>query len=84
MLRSPYTSEEASVSVASIAPGILPLTAEVGPDRRLRLGGCDAVELTRRFGTPLYVYDEATIRARCREYRSAIEAVRCHDVALAG
>ena len=63
------------MSVASIAPGILPLTAEVGPDRRLRLGGCDAVELTRRFGTPLYVYDEATIRARCREYRSAIEAV---------
>src|SRR6266571_4470452 len=55
--------------------GILPLTAEVGPDHHLRLGGCDAVELARRFGTPLYVYDEATVRARCREYRSAIEAV---------
>lgn len=55
--------------------GILPVTAQVGPDQHLCIGGCDAVELAGRFGTPLYVYDEDTIRARCREYRSAIEAV---------
>jgi diaminopimelate decarboxylase len=62
------------VSVA-MAAGILPLSAEVGSDHHLRLGGCDVVELVRRFGTPLYVYDEGTIRARCREYRQAIESV---------
>jgi diaminopimelate decarboxylase len=28
--------------------------------------------LARRFGTPLYVYDESTVRARCREYRESI------------
>jgi diaminopimelate decarboxylase len=59
----------------AIAPGILPITAETGTSGHLQLGGCDAVELARRYGTPLYVYDEDTIRARCREYRAAIEAV---------
>ncbi|MGI5818725.1 MAG: diaminopimelate decarboxylase [Armatimonadota bacterium] len=34
----------------------------------LMIGGCDAVELAQRHGTPLYVYDEEHIRSRCREY----------------
>jgi diaminopimelate decarboxylase len=59
----------------ALAPGILPLTAQVGPNHHLTIGGCDTVDLARQFGTPLYVYDEQTIRSRCREYRSAIEAV---------
>lgn len=59
----------------AMTPGILPLTAEVGADHHLRIGGCDTVELAERFGTPLYVYDEETIRTRCREYRGAIESV---------
>ena len=32
-------------------------------------GGADCVELARNFGTPLYVLDEAVIRARCAEVR---------------
>jgi diaminopimelate decarboxylase len=31
------------------------------------VGGCDVLELAERFGTPLFVYDEAHLRARCRE-----------------
>ena len=46
---------------------LLPDTAAVGDDGRLRIGGCDVVELAERHGTPLFVYDEAHIRARCRE-----------------
>jgi diaminopimelate decarboxylase len=34
----------------------------------LEIGGCDTVELTRNFGTPLYVMDEELIRKNCREY----------------
>ena len=30
-------------------------------------GGVDLVELAERFGTPLFVYDEEHLRARCRE-----------------
>jgi diaminopimelate decarboxylase len=36
------------------------------------VGGCDLVELARDHGTPLYVYDEATVRLRCREYVAAM------------
>lgn len=50
---------------------LLPDTAEVGADGRLRIGGCDLIDLAAEFGTPLFVYDEAHLRARCRE---AVEA----------
>jgi diaminopimelate decarboxylase len=47
--------------------GLLPDTAAVGPDGRLSIGGCDVLELAEVHGTPLFVYDEAHLRARCRE-----------------
>jgi diaminopimelate decarboxylase len=51
--------------------GLLPDGASVsGPD--LVLGGVPAAELARRFGTPLVVYDEATLRAQARAYREAV------------
>ncbi len=46
---------------------LLPNTAAVGDDGRLSIGGCDLLELAEQFGTPLFVYDEAHLRARCRE-----------------
>ena len=53
---------------------ILPLTAEADAEGRLAIGGCDLRGLAERFGTPLYVYDEQTIREACRSYRRAFEA----------
>ena len=50
---------------------VLPRTAEVTPEGHLALGGCDAVDLAKEFGTPLYVFDEEELRANCREYREA-------------
>src|SRR5688500_11443652 len=47
---------------------ILPITANVNEAGHLMIGGCDAVELARRYSTPLYVFDEADLRARCQEY----------------
>src|SRR5438309_2149463 len=44
---------------------VLPESAEI-PGGRLRLGGIDAAELAGRFGTPLYVYCEHTLRRRAR------------------
>ena len=38
----------------------------------MEVGGCDLVELARRHGTPLYVYDEATVRQRASEYMAAM------------
>ena len=34
---------------------------------RLEVGGLDVVGLADEFGTPVFVYEEATLRARCRE-----------------
>ena len=48
-------------------PGhLLPDNAVVS-DGRLAVGGCDVLDVAREFGTPLFVYDEDHLRARCRE-----------------
>ena len=52
---------------------ILPLSAQADAEGRLSIGGCDLRELADRFGTPLYIYDEHTIREACRSYRRAFE-----------
>jgi diaminopimelate decarboxylase len=53
---------------------ILPLTAGVNESDHLTLGGCDAVELAREFGTPLYVFDDETLRRQCRAFLAAFRS----------
>lgn len=50
---------------------LLPRSATIHGDGRLSIAGCDLAGLAHTFGTPLYVYDEDELRARCREYRAA-------------
>ncbi len=47
---------------------LFPYTAEVDSRGSLVLGGCDTGRLVEEFGTPLYVFDEDTLRGRCREF----------------
>ena len=47
---------------------VMPLTAAADEVGVLRIGGCDVRELANDFGTPLYIYDEHTIRQTCRDY----------------
>ncbi len=54
-----------------VSPGLLPMTSSVGKDGHLSVGGVDLTDLAHRLGTPLFVYDEAHLRSRCRE---AVEA----------
>ena len=51
---------------------LLPVTYRVSARGRAEIGGCDVVDLARRYGTPLYVYDEATARSLAAEYVSAM------------
>jgi len=46
---------------------LLPMTAQLRRDGSLTVGGVGLVELAERYGTPLFVYDEEHLRARCRE-----------------
>ncbi|MCX7620448.1 MAG: diaminopimelate decarboxylase [Acidimicrobiales bacterium] len=52
----------------SVLPwSLLPDNSSVGPAGQLVVAGCDTLELASEFGTPLFVYDEDHLRARCRE-----------------
>src|SRR3954452_3397568 len=57
--------------MATAVSALYPEAAEV-VGGRLRIGGCDARELAREFGTPLYAVAEDDLRARAREFRAAM------------
>jgi len=49
---------------------LFPLTAEVNKHGHISIGGCDVVDLAGEFGTPLYLFDELTLRQKCREFKA--------------
>lgn len=53
---------------------VLPITANVNSLGHLEIGGCDTVELTKQYGTPLFIMDEATLRGQCRGFMEAFGA----------
>jgi diaminopimelate decarboxylase len=59
----------------SLSPNqeILPLTAKINSHDHLEIGGCDVTTLVERFGSPLYILDEQTLRTACRQYRDSFK-----------
>jgi diaminopimelate decarboxylase len=53
---------------------LLPLGTRVNERGRLEIGGCDAVELARQFGTPAYIVAEDDLRAHARSFTDAVAA----------
>jgi len=51
-----------------------PIGSRIDEDGRLQLGGCDAVELAREFGTPAYIVSEDDLRARAQTFVEAFRA----------
>src|SRR5258708_32567699 len=51
-----------------------PLGSRIDEDGRLQLGGCDAIELAREFGTPAYIVVEDDLRARAQTFVEAFRA----------
>lgn len=52
---------------APVELGLLPESASLDARGALSVGGVAVAELAERFATPLFIYDEAQLRARCRE-----------------
>jgi diaminopimelate decarboxylase len=50
---------------------IYPHTTVHNAAGHLEIGGCDVVDLAHEFGTPLFIYDEQTVRDQCRAYHAA-------------
>lgn len=53
---------------------ILPITAARTAAGHLMVGGCDVVALATRHGTPLYLYDQATLDQAAADYHAALAA----------
>ena len=49
-------------------------TLKINSKGHLEIGGCDAVALAEKFGTPLYVFDEDYIRRMMSVYRDTIDS----------
>jgi diaminopimelate decarboxylase len=61
-----------------------PLASRIDDDGRLQLGGCDALELAREFGTPAYIVVEDDLRARAQSFVEAFRArTKSFDVLFA-
>ena len=48
-------------------------TGRVNERGHLEIGGVDTIELTKNYGTPLYVYDIALVRERARGFKKTFE-----------
>lgn len=53
---------------------IFPVTARRDAAGHLHVGGCDLVALAETHGTPLYIYDQATLDSAASAYRDALAA----------
>jgi len=49
---------------------LFPLNTKVDDQGHLVIGGCDTVELAADFGTPLYLFDEFSLRSKCTEFKA--------------
>ena len=56
---------------SSTNQNLKPLTTNINSKGNLEIGGCDLVCLAEKYGTPLYVIDEKTIRTICQDYKKA-------------
>lgn len=65
-----------SQSIPSNKLALFPSTTQV-THNHLFIGGCDAIELAKEYGTPLYVFDELTLRSKCQEFIK--EFTKCYQ-----
>ncbi|HVW18801.1 MAG TPA: diaminopimelate decarboxylase [Solirubrobacteraceae bacterium] len=61
---------------------VWPLGSRVDDAGRLQIGGCDAIELAREFGTPAYVVAEDDLRARARRFADAFGSLHADSELL--
>ncbi|MGH9225760.1 MAG: diaminopimelate decarboxylase [Acidimicrobiales bacterium] len=73
---------DVTVPGSALALRLLPQTASVdAATGRLSVGGIDVLDLVEDVGTPVFIYDEEHLRARCRE---AVTAFGPGNAAYAG
>ncbi len=61
-------------ATAATLSHVFPIGSRVNERGRLEIGGCDAIDLAREFGTPAYIVAEDDVRARARSFMEAMAA----------
>jgi diaminopimelate decarboxylase len=61
-------------AVSASLSHVYPTGSRVNERGRLEIGGCDAVELVREFGSPAYIVAEDDLRGRARVFMDAVRA----------
>ena len=51
---------------------IVPLTTIIDKYENLSIGGCSINDLINKYGSPLYILDELTLRNSCRAYKNGL------------
>jgi len=70
-VHTPDLASYSTLDTCSVNQQLLPLTAQTNAQGCLEIGGCSVTELVQKFGSPLYILDEETLRAACKQYQSA-------------
>ncbi|MEV6018195.1 diaminopimelate decarboxylase [Streptomyces sp. NPDC051997] len=68
-VHEPATATDVVTTAADLS--VWPASTTEAPHGDLSVGGVPLPEVADRFGTPVYVLDEAEVRDRCRTYRDA-------------
>ncbi len=77
------THPGSAADLDALAPAVWPRGARRGDDGVVVLGGVDVRDLAQRYGTPLFVIDEADFRSRAAEFATAFGARSVHYAAKA-
>ncbi|WP_269625146.1 diaminopimelate decarboxylase [Prochlorococcus marinus] len=64
---------EPNLDIDSPNRNIAPLSSEINENKKLVVGGCQLSELAKKYGTPLYVFDELSLRTACKTYISSLK-----------
>ena len=72
----PDFSKENKPMPKTVNQSIKPLNTTRNNLGNLEISGCDTVELARKYGTPLYVMDEVTLRQIAKEYKNAFSSYK--------
>ena len=52
---------------------IAPISSVINESEKLSVGGCQLSDLAKKYGTPLYVFDELSLRTACKTYISSLK-----------
>ena len=64
---------EPNRDICSPNRNVAPISTEIDEFGKLAVGGVQLSELAKKYGTPLYVFDEFSLRTACRTYISALK-----------